>query len=92
MRAVSEPDSTPATPGSPVGRYPWYALAVLAVVYMLNFLDRQILSMRLVYFEDVPPSEYPWSAQALITTHDLPTVAGLWNGSDLTDQQRAGRT
>lgn len=54
--------------------------------------DRRILSMRLVYFEDVPPSEYPWSAQALITTHDLPTVAGLWSGSDLTDQQRAGVT
>ncbi|MDH4334733.1 MAG: 4-alpha-glucanotransferase [Chloroflexota bacterium] len=54
--------------------------------------DRQILSMRLVYFEDVPPSEYPWSAQALITTHDLPTVAGLWSGSDLSDQERAGVT
>lgn len=54
--------------------------------------DRQILSMRLVYFEDVPPSEYPRLAQALITTHDLPTVAGLWNGTDLEDQQRSGVT
>ena len=54
--------------------------------------DRRILSMRLVYFEDVPPSEYPWSAQALITTHDLPTVAGLWSGSDLADQEHSGVT
>ncbi len=54
--------------------------------------DRQILSMRLVYFEDAPPSEYPRLAQALITTHDLPTVAGLWCGADLADQERSGVT
>lgn len=54
--------------------------------------ERQILSMRLVYFEDEPPSRYPWRAQAVITTHDLPTVAGLWSGHDLADQKRAGVT
>src|SRR3712207_5150869 len=27
---------------------------------------------------------------AAITTHDLPTVAGLWTGSDLEDQRRNG--
>ena len=43
MRAVppTPRDSTQA----PVGPYPWYALCVLALVYMLNFLDRQILSI-----------------------------------------------
>jgi 4-alpha-glucanotransferase len=54
--------------------------------------ERAILGMRLVYFEDHPPTEYPWRAQAVITTHDLPTVAGLWSGSDLADQARAGIT
>jgi 4-alpha-glucanotransferase len=29
---------------------------------------------------------------AAITTHDLPTVAGLWSGSDLEDQRRIGLT
>ena len=43
MRAVSDPQ-TPPQP-KPVGAYPWYALTVLALVYMLNFLDRQILSI-----------------------------------------------
>ena len=28
-----------------VGAYAWYALGVLVIVYMLNFIDRQILSI-----------------------------------------------
>jgi len=27
----------------PVGAYPWYALAVLSAVYVMNFLDRQLI-------------------------------------------------
>jgi MFS family permease len=45
MRPVSESASKQEPAGAPVGRYPWYALSVLALVYMLNFLDRQILSI-----------------------------------------------
>ena len=29
----------------PAGGYAWYALGVLVLVYMLNFSDRQILSI-----------------------------------------------
>lgn len=47
-----------------------------------------ILSTRLLYFEKVPPTKYPKLAMAAVTTHDLPTVAGLWNGSDLAAQQK----
>ena len=54
--------------------------------------ERRILSMRVVYFEDEPPAAYPRRAMALLTTHDLPTVAGVWSGSDLADQARAGVT
>lgn len=50
----------------------------------------RILSMRVVYFEEEPPTAYPRRAMALLTTHDLPTLAGLWNGTDLVDQERAG--
>jgi 4-alpha-glucanotransferase len=46
-----------------------------------------ILSTRLLYFEKVPPTKYPKLAMAAVTTHDLPTVAGLWSGSDLAAQQ-----
>jgi 4-alpha-glucanotransferase len=52
--------------------------------------NRGVLSYRLVWFEDRPPAEYPAQALAAVTTHDLPTVAGLWTGSDLADQQEIG--
>jgi 4-alpha-glucanotransferase len=52
--------------------------------------DRGVLSYRLVRFEDTPPAKYPVQALAAVTTHDLPTVAGLWSGEDLEDQKRIG--
>ncbi len=51
---------------------------------------RRMLSTRLVYFERVPPARYPRHALAAVTTHDLPTLAGLWTGADLADQSAAG--
>jgi len=50
----------------------------------------RILSYRLLWFEKERPVEYPLEALAAITTHDLPTVAGLWGGSDFTRQQELG--
>ena len=47
-----------------------------------------ILSYRLLWFEKNDPAMYPRHALAAVTTHDLPTVAGLWTGSDL-EAQRA---
>jgi 4-alpha-glucanotransferase len=43
---------------------------------------RRVLSYRLVWFEPVPPREFPVEALAAITTHDLPTIAGVWEGTD----------
>ena len=51
-----------------------------------------ILSMRLACFEPRPPAKWPRRALAAVTTHDLPTIAGMWTGADLIDQQRAGVT
>jgi 4-alpha-glucanotransferase len=51
---------------------------------------RRVLSTRLAYFERVPPGRYPSLAQAAVTTHDLPTIAGLWTGADLADQAASG--
>jgi 4-alpha-glucanotransferase len=53
---------------------------------------RSLLSSRLVLFERVPPERYPRQAVAGVTTHDLPTMAGIWTGSDLEDQAAAGVT
>ncbi len=52
--------------------------------------DAGLLSYRLVWFEDGPPDDYPVQALAAMTTHDLPTVAGVWSGDDAADQRAAG--
>ncbi|WP_122818973.1 4-alpha-glucanotransferase [Nocardioides pantholopis] len=51
--------------------------------------ERGILSYKVLWFEDEDPAEWPEGALAAVTTHDLPTVAGLWTGSDVTDQLEA---
>jgi 4-alpha-glucanotransferase len=50
----------------------------------------RILSYRLLWFETEPPSRYPELALAAITTHDLPTITGLWTGADLHVQRELG--
>ncbi len=49
--------------------------------------DRNVLSYRLLYFEDEQPQTWPVKSMAAVTTHDLPTVAGLWTGSDSEEQR-----
>jgi 4-alpha-glucanotransferase len=49
-----------------------------------------VLSYRLLWFEDDEPVEWPAEAMAAITTHDLPTVAGLWTGEDVEEQREYG--
>ncbi len=51
---------------------------------------RLILSIRLLWFEPEPPARYPRLALSAVTTHDLPTIAGLWNGTDLQEQYAVG--
>ena len=47
-----------------------------------------MLSYRLLWFEEPLPRDYPPLSLAAVSTHDLPTVAGLWTGSDFAAQQR----
>jgi (1->4)-alpha-D-glucan 1-alpha-D-glucosylmutase len=48
-----------------------------------------VFSYRLLILEKdaggayVPPTDYPAQALAAVTTHDLPTLAGYWDGRDL---------
>lgn len=51
---------------------------------------RRILSYRVLWFENAFPRKYPELALAAVTTHDLPTIAGLWTGSDLEAQKGIG--
>jgi 4-alpha-glucanotransferase len=49
---------------------------------------RHVLSTRLLWFEECPPGDYPRDSLAALTTHDLPTLAGVWEGSDSDDGLR----
>jgi (1->4)-alpha-D-glucan 1-alpha-D-glucosylmutase len=55
-----------------------------------------VLSYRLLYFEKNdagefrPSSEYPPLALTAITTHDLPTLTGFWEGRDLAVRSELG--
>jgi 4-alpha-glucanotransferase len=48
-----------------------------------------VFSYRVFYFERdgnrhfLPPEAYPARAMATVTTHDLPTLTGFWQGDDL---------
>ena len=52
---------------------------------------RGLLSYRLAWFEAKPPERYPAQALAALTTHDLPTAAGVWTGADLAEMESTGR-
>ncbi len=51
---------------------------------------RGLLGYVLLLFDDRPPERWPRSAVAAVTTHDLPTVAGLWEGTDLAFRRQVG--
>jgi len=48
--------------------------------------EHDILSYKLLWFEPDDPATWTSTSLAAITTHDLPTVAGVWTGSDLEEQ------
>jgi len=52
--------------------------------------ENAVLSYRLMWFEEEPPSKFPVEALAAVSTHDLPTVAGVWTGSDIEAQKKIG--
>ncbi|HEY4332445.1 MAG TPA: 4-alpha-glucanotransferase, partial [Ilumatobacteraceae bacterium] len=47
-----------------------------------------IASTKVLWFEDEHPSNWPEEALATITTHDLATIAGVFAGTDGTEEQR----
>jgi 4-alpha-glucanotransferase len=48
---------------------------------------RGALAYRLLWFEGPTPDQWPRKAVAAIGTHDLPTVAGIWNLSEPDQRQ-----
>jgi 4-alpha-glucanotransferase len=49
--------------------------------------DHDMLSYRLLFFEQDPPSKWPAKSMAAVSTHDLPTIAGLWGDVDTHDRR-----
>jgi 4-alpha-glucanotransferase len=49
---------------------------------------RSLLSYKVWWFETNKPPSWPSQALGTVTTHDLPTVAGVLTGSDLQAQRR----
>lgn len=44
--------------------------------------DAHILGTRVAWFEHEPPTRWTENCLGTLTTHDLPTVAGVWQGRD----------
>lgn len=55
-----------------------------------------VLSYRVFYFERTwpgawkPPASYPAQSLAVVTTHDLPTLSGYWEGADIETRAKLG--
>ena len=57
--------------------------------------EARVLSYRVLWFERDgptfrPPATWPALAAACVSTHDLPTLAGWWNGADIAEQRDLG--
>ena len=52
--------------------------------------EHGVLSYRLLWLDDDEPAHWPKLSLAAVTTHDLPTVTGVWTGLDLTEQREHG--
>jgi 4-alpha-glucanotransferase len=50
--------------------------------------SRGVLSYRLLWFEPDRPALWPTLSVAAVTTHDLPTIAGVWEGADGSSDMR----
>jgi 4-alpha-glucanotransferase len=51
---------------------------------------RRMLAYRVLWFAADAPAAWPELSMGAVTTHDLPTVAGLWSGADREEQRRYG--
>jgi 4-alpha-glucanotransferase len=59
------------------------ALGTVAPGVLEALEERDVLAYRLVVFEETRPADYPRRAMAAVTTHDLPTLAGLFADTNL---------
>ena len=52
--------------------------------------ERGVYGYQVGWFTDDAPSDWPDNKVAMLSTHDLPTVAGMWTGADCAARAAAG--
>ena len=52
---------------------------------------RKVLGCSVFWFESRSPARYPERSLASLTTHDLPTLAGVWTGADSAHLRELGQ-
>jgi 4-alpha-glucanotransferase len=65
-------------------------LGTVEAAHRRELRRRGVLSSRVAWFEKKSPSSYPRQSAASMSTHDLPTIAGVVTGTDLEDQAELG--
>jgi 4-alpha-glucanotransferase len=63
-------------------------LGTVEAVVRQEMAKREMLSYRVMWFEDGTPSNYPRLSLGTVTNHDLPTIAGVWTGADFEEQEQ----
>lgn len=71
------------------------ALGTVPEGFRPRMAQENILSYHVLYFENKgdrkrPPADYPDMAVACVSTHDLATLKGFWNGIDLDKRRDLG--
>jgi 4-alpha-glucanotransferase len=65
-------------------------LGTVDPAHRVELARRRVLSYRVAYFESKAPARYPRNTLASVTTHDLPTIAGVVTGSDMAERRHLG--
>ncbi len=52
--------------------------------------ERGVAGYRVAWFEETPAESWPALSVGMLSTHDLPTVVGVWTGADEGDRLGAG--
>ncbi|MFZ2468171.1 MAG: 4-alpha-glucanotransferase [Parvibaculum sedimenti] len=71
------------------------ALGTVPEGFRPRMAEANVLSYRVLYFETEQdrqrrPVEYPYLAATCVSTHDLATLKGFWNATDLDARRRLG--
>jgi len=62
-------------------------LGIVEPSMRVRLRNRGVLSYKLLFFEEQPASMWPKLAVAAVGTHDIPTIAGIWNQSEPDQRQ-----